>query len=671
MLKIDRLRIEIHTEDGIYGFDEEFRLGLNFLASENNTWGKSSVIEGIYYCLGFGEIIGGKGDKVLTAAYKSFIEDGDRQLSVLESRLYLQISNGEETVTLYRTAKMENRDSRLITVYFSDLPNIHRDVLKEDTYVHMPNSATNAKGFHKFLEGFLHIDIPKVLTTDGKQRKLYLQLVFSCMFIEQKHGWGDIFSGIPYLGIKDAKKRVLEFVLKLDTLDIEKNKEILKNTESRINSEWKNTIVEIMNIANRENCQIVGLIGKPQILLENDLLNIHILHNNQDLNSYIKQLQKECDNIDDKKPKVLDNFDELQEELTETEKTIEDFESDMLWISDSIKKEKEIIQKLSGNIEIVDSDLRNNKDAARIRDLGSSIGCQTSQGVCPLCQQHIDDSLIPKDINDIQIMSIDQNIKHLEAQKEMLVFAKEAHSKNKENLELKSQSIQGSIFTLRRLAKAIRNDLYAVDENISQAIIYKKIAYQNEIERLVQLKILVKEKIDKLKGLSNEWKAYLSEKKRLPSDKFSKLDIKKINLLKEVFVTNLKKYGYKSISNLKDIDISMENYLPIIEDFDMKFDSSASDNIRGIWAYTVALMNVSLATNGNHPRVLIFDEPKQHSIIPEDMNNFFNSIIKFENKAQTIIGITIEDNDTKNLIDKLNKEKYHLIEVKNKAFQKL
>ena len=40
MLKIDRVRIEIQTEDGLYGVDEKFESGLNLLASEDNTCGK-------------------------------------------------------------------------------------------------------------------------------------------------------------------------------------------------------------------------------------------------------------------------------------------------------------------------------------------------------------------------------------------------------------------------------------------------------------------------------------------------------------------------------------------------------------------------------------------------------------------------------------------------------
>lgn len=240
MLRIDRLRVEIQTEDGLYGVDEQFKSGLNLLVSEDNTCGKSSILEAIYYGLGFEEIIGGKGEKVLTSVYKTSIEHDDKELAVLESKIYLQISNGREVVTLYRTAKMQNRDNKLITVYHAQMDKIKEAIWVEDTYVHMQNSTVNKQGFHYFLERFLHLELPIVPTTDGKQRKLYLQLIFSCMFIEQKHGWADLFSGMPILGIKDSKKRVLEFIMNLDTLSNEKKKENLKISKRKNNERLGN-----------------------------------------------------------------------------------------------------------------------------------------------------------------------------------------------------------------------------------------------------------------------------------------------------------------------------------------------------------------------------------------------------------------------------------------------
>jgi hypothetical protein len=74
----------------------------------------------------------------------------------------------------------------------------------------------------------------------------------------------------------------------------------------------------------------------------------------------------------------------------------------------------------------------------------------------------------------------------------------------------------------------------------------------------------------------------------------------------------------------------------------MKFDSSASDNISAIWAFTFALMQTSFESKGNHPKIMIFDEPAQQSMIPKDMPNFLKSLENFNQKFQVIIGKTIK-----------------------------
>lgn len=554
MLKIDRVRIEIQTEDGLYGVDEKFESGLNLLASEDNTCGKSSILEAIYYGLGFEEIVGGKGEKVLTSVYKTYIEHDDKKLAVLESKIYLQISNGNEVVTLYRVAKMQNRDSKLISVYHAEMDKIGEAILIEDTYVHMPNSAVNNQGFHQFLEKFMHLELPKVPATDGTQRKLYLQLIFSCMFIEQKHGWADLFSGMPILGIKDSKKRVLEFVMNLDTLSNEKKKEGLKSEETRIRREWELLVRDIINACTRETCDLVGIPIKPSVLTKIDLTGIHILKNKENIQDYIIKLKKEYSEIERIKPKVVDNFEDLQEELNETENDIVSYEADMKWLREHILQEKASIQVLNSNLEIINTDLRNNKDAARLRELGSELNCLTSKDICPVCHQHIPDSLLPV-VEGINIMSIDENIRHLSAQKEMLEYAKESHVQNKKEMDEKLQVLQGKIFTLRRLAKALRSDLYAVDDNLSEALVYKKIELQTKIDHLEGLIKYVEKQKESFENLSNKWKTYLQSKKELPQNKFSVVDYKKIKLLRNNFVFNLENYNYKSVIDKTEISI--------------------------------------------------------------------------------------------------------------------
>lgn len=671
MLIIKRLRIEIQTEKGLYGLDEKFSERLNLLASDDNTCGKSSVLVAIYYCLGFEQIIGGIGEKVLTSVYKTFIEADGEKLSVLESKIYLEITNGMEDVTIFRPAKMQGRDTKLVTVYYSKMEELSNpDILVEDMYVHMLNSATNVKGFHHYLEKFLHMDLPMVPTSEGTQRKLYLQLIFSCMFIEQKHGWGDIFSGIPFLGIKDSKKRVLEYVLGLDTLGNEKRKEKLRSDENHIKNGWTQHLKELYNAANKENCNMIGFPINPCILTKIDLSGMHILKGDTEISEEIKNLQMEYDEIPTATPKIIDNFDELQNELEATENDIEELETNASWLRQQITQINLSIKVLDNNLEILESDLRNNKDSARLRDLGSELRCKISEGICPTCEQPINDSLLPN-VEDISLMSIDENIRHLEAQKSMLNYAKLSHIKNKHNMDNKLQTIQGKVVTLRRLAKALRSDLYSVDENLSEAIIYKKIDLESRIVSLQKLKILLDNKKEKLLELSEQWKRFLEEKETIPKKKFSDSDIAKIKLLRKKFVHNLEKYGYKSIVSLNDINISEETYLPVVEEFDMKFDSSASDNVRAIWAYTIALMQVSAEKQGNHPNIVIFDEPKQHSVVQNDMDMFFQSIIDLDFEYQAIVGITIKDPDAKESIKKLAEGSYNLVRVSNKAFQRL
>ena len=138
MLRINRLRVEINTINGVYGIDESFKDGLNFIASFRNTCGKSSILAAIYYCLGFEQILGGAGgigSKVLTSAFKTVIEDNGETLTVTESGAYLEINNGNETRTIYRNIKSESKSNHLVTIYYGNYDSISNNkTLAEDYY---------------------------------------------------------------------------------------------------------------------------------------------------------------------------------------------------------------------------------------------------------------------------------------------------------------------------------------------------------------------------------------------------------------------------------------------------------------------------------------------------------------------------------------------------------
>lgn len=191
MLKIQRLKIVIRTRKGDYGFDQTFGSGLNIIASNGNTSGKSAIINGLFFALGFEQLIEGTGTgaKTLSQAYTKqiIVDESENEEKVLESEVQAEVNNGSRIITIRRFAKHSSISDRLVTVYESSIDELSKSI-GEDMYVNSPGSATQKKGFHKFFEEFLGLELPEIVANDGEQRKLYLQLVFGAMFIEQKHG---------------------------------------------------------------------------------------------------------------------------------------------------------------------------------------------------------------------------------------------------------------------------------------------------------------------------------------------------------------------------------------------------------------------------------------------------------------------------------------------------
>lgn len=678
MLRINRLRVEINTANGVYGIDESFQSGLNFVASLENTCGKSSILAAVYYCLGFEQILGGAGgigSKVLTSAFKTTIEDNGKPWTVTESGAYLEISNGNETRTIYRNIKSESKSNHLITVYYGSYDSIgDYKTVSEDYYVNIKNAATSERGFHTFLEEFLHMDLPLVRASDGNERKLYLQLVFASMFIEQRHGWSSLLSGMPIFGIKESKKRIVEYVLGLDTLKNEKERDRLNTVKAQLERKWEQLISDIQQSVYSESCEIANLPLHPQVLSDADYSRIVVsVSGSSSITDEIQRLTAEHKELRQLKPRVHDNFAALNNELSETQTQILDFESRLQDICRSLASHNEAIKRLNADQEIVNSDIRNNNDAARLQKFGSeAIESDISADICPVCKQHIQDNLLDTvAINGY--MSIEDNIRHLQEQKKMLEFTLGSRKESRDKLLREKEDLEARLITLRRLAHALRSDLFTTtDTEVSEAIMLKRIEITNRIERLSKLENTIATLTERLRELSKEWKSYLEQKGKLPKNNISVSDIEKINLLKKKFIDNLKRYHYSSLSSFEGIDISIDSsLLPTVDGFDMKFDSSASDGIRVIWAFTMALLQVSIEKGGNHPSVIIFDEPAQQSIVPEDMKSFIESVIEINKSFQIIIAITLNSQELIEIINELDVSSYHIITIEGKAFNLL
>ena len=96
MLRINAIKIEVNTTDGLYGTFNTFSEGLNILKGDNTT-GKSTLVQSIFYGLGLEELIGGRGEKTMQSVLKDVVKGpSKKEYQVLSSVIFLEIFNGNE-----------------------------------------------------------------------------------------------------------------------------------------------------------------------------------------------------------------------------------------------------------------------------------------------------------------------------------------------------------------------------------------------------------------------------------------------------------------------------------------------------------------------------------------------------------------------------------------------
>ncbi|MDT0295060.1 AAA family ATPase [Mesonia ostreae] len=185
MLKINNIKIDVNTNNGLFGASHTFRSGLNIVRG-NNTSGKSSLFQAIVYALGFEELIGGRFEKTMQSVLKDQVEFPKHTFhNVLQSLILLEIENTNgDIITIRRFVQNPNRKSQLIDVYFGSL-STNDNLKSRPMFIHDNGGASDENyGFHLYLEEFLNWELPKVLTNKGDLRKIYIQQIASSFIIE-------------------------------------------------------------------------------------------------------------------------------------------------------------------------------------------------------------------------------------------------------------------------------------------------------------------------------------------------------------------------------------------------------------------------------------------------------------------------------------------------------
>ncbi|EBF2491416.1 hypothetical protein CRQ25_24155, partial [Salmonella enterica subsp. enterica serovar Muenster] len=252
------------------------------------------------------------------------------------------------------------------------------------------------EGFYNWLTLFLGITLPTVHEDALDQGKsLYLQNVFPCALIEQTKGWSDFFAQMPNFGIKDAKQKLVEFLLQLESLDNEIRKDILLQREKNIKDEWG---MRYTKISERATSQGFSLRGIYPDLIKNDLKGVSLSSLSViseekrdwiDLKDYISNLVGERSDIlkkikNEENSNTPDNIKnsqlKLQSEITLLNRQLRAINNEKIKEQRKIDGYLEEIKKIDIEIERLDSAIKLDRFMPDAEDLI----------LCPVCDHELD-----------------------------------------------------------------------------------------------------------------------------------------------------------------------------------------------------------------------------------------------------------------------------------------
>lgn len=703
MFKINKLKAEILSDKSeditdLYGFEFQFERGLNIIAGPNSR-GKTTINTCIYYVLGMEELLGAHNEKALDKALKEefTIKLGEEEeginYKVQSSKILLEIENDNNVIVFlerYITTNTEDIKTSNITVYNSSLEDRHNDNIQIQQNILFVNGRGNNEdpnSFYNWLSGFMNLELPLVSNSSRTDNysPLYIQTIFSALFIEQTKGWSDFFATMPFFGITKAKEKIVEFLLGLNEIRLSTEKDVLNKEKNIITDDWKRKIKAFSYLEKQTSSTIINV---PEELTtdKSEIEKINVVFSTSEnekitFNQFMAEkteMVKELENrpistIKENREQTVLEFNKQKQEYFELKEYIEKFEGKL-----RIDKQQDF--NLKNQLSIVEVEIKDHINLQKV--FSENIINEHGANQCPTCTQPVSTNLINTRNISIPQLTLDENTNFLRSQKRIIQTSINSLIETISEKEVLLTYFKNNLRQKEILIKSISKDLISDDRAFSESEIVRKLQLEREIDKLEDLSNSISDLKAELEALANKY--HNNNIKIGALGKSEVEDENKLSSFETLYKKILFDFGYESNEKYK-ISLNRKEpfkYFPVYKNYkddgvpqSIRINSSASDFVRNIWAYTLALLQ-----NGtNHPGIIMFDEPGQHRTNLSSLKALFKTCSEIRER-QTIIFTSIdkklnddEEIDLDLLIEDLESDKYQLIRLDNfhKVIRKL
>jgi hypothetical protein len=659
-MKIRAVKLRITTVRGEFGFKFEFSRGLTVIRGSNSS-GKSTFYNTLIYGLGMEELIGGKGEKVLPYAVKEYFVQGDSRVTVESSEVLVELENSSgRSVMLRRAIRDTVRQSKLVEIFEgAHLTEGTELGTPRPTYLFDPGSAQKQEGYFQFLEGFMGYQLPQVPATNGGMAKLYLQTIFAALAVEQKRGWTDYIANIPFFGIRDARIRVTEFLLGLGVFERQAKRAALDADSIAIDSDWRKAYDSLRQAAAANGIVIEGLSATPVSTF--DPATVLLVKSDgktkTSLLDQVSKLRAEHNALGAKaeaygKASGVEALQELEVVSSELQRLSVLHER----ATTNLTLQKAALDELRLLLAEASEDLERNKTALKLRNLGAQMEVEVATDHCPTCHQSVDDTLLLGIVTGPQ-MDLNTNIEYLESQRRMLQNQINGAVEEIRQSEITVNDIAARLAATHDYRNSLRGDV-STGVAESRAIVRRQIQIELELSNLQALNTQSAAFMVAFGEIADRLAANQADRRALPKEAYSDVDKSRISLFEKNFRGNASSFGYES-AEIADIRISLDTLTPILSELELReilrpkvhtsltADSSASDFVRLIWSYLLALYQTSATRGfeGQHPGILLMDEPGQHSMRSASQRALLQLLIA-QHGLQAIVAASFDENES-------------------------